>query len=268
MATLLLLRHGLTRRTPTAALAGRQPVELDDSGRAQAAAVGERLAVLPLAAVVTSPLDRCGRPWSWRCPQAAPGRRGRADRVRLRRLGRAADQEAGQGPALAGGAAASERRGLPERRVDGGDVRPGRSRRSAPGTPGHRRARPGGALAGLQPRRRDQGDPGRRAGPAPGPVPADRGRPGSVSAIRYTPTRPFWCGSTTPAVTWRRWSRRQQAAPRGGAAGRVGRGGRRWRGRRPDRPVRRHVRVDGCALRRIRVGGLSARPRGRIGSWV
>ena len=33
-------------------------------------------------------------------------------------------------------------------------------------------------LAGLQPRRRHQGDPGRRAGPAPGPVPADRRRPG------------------------------------------------------------------------------------------
>ena len=49
----------------------------------------------------------------------------------------------------------------------------------------------GRALAGLQPRRRDQGDRGRRARHAPGPVPADRGRPGSVTVIRYTPGRPF-----------------------------------------------------------------------------
>ena len=41
-------------------LAGRTPgVRLDDRGRAQAAAVAERIAALPLAAVVTSPLERC-----------------------------------------------------------------------------------------------------------------------------------------------------------------------------------------------------------------
>src|SRR5687768_16717463 len=34
-------------------------VDLDDRGRAQAAAVAERLRQLPLAAVVTSPLERC-----------------------------------------------------------------------------------------------------------------------------------------------------------------------------------------------------------------
>jgi probable phosphomutase (TIGR03848 family) len=41
-------------------LAGRTPgVHLDERGQKQAVAVAERIAVLPLAAVVTSPLDRC-----------------------------------------------------------------------------------------------------------------------------------------------------------------------------------------------------------------
>jgi len=59
VATLLLLRHGRTTSNAAGTLAGRQPVELDETGQAQARAVGQRLAVLPLAAIVTSPLDRC-----------------------------------------------------------------------------------------------------------------------------------------------------------------------------------------------------------------
>ncbi|MBV9822124.1 MAG: MSMEG_4193 family putative phosphomutase [Actinobacteria bacterium] len=59
MPTVLLLRHGLTAMTGPV-LAGRTPgVHLDDRGTAQAAAAAERLAVLPLAAVRTSPLERC-----------------------------------------------------------------------------------------------------------------------------------------------------------------------------------------------------------------
>ena len=59
MATLLLLRHGLTALTGPV-LAGRTPgVHLDERGDKQAAAAAERIAVLPLAAIVTSPLDRC-----------------------------------------------------------------------------------------------------------------------------------------------------------------------------------------------------------------
>ncbi|HEX3336322.1 MAG TPA: histidine phosphatase family protein [Jatrophihabitans sp.] len=59
MSTLLLVRHGLTAMTGPV-LAGRTPgVHLDERGQKQAAAVAERIAVLPLAAVVTSPLDRC-----------------------------------------------------------------------------------------------------------------------------------------------------------------------------------------------------------------
>ena len=59
MATVLLLRHGLTAMTGPM-LSGRAPgIHLDDRGRAQADQVAERLTALPLAAVVTSPLERC-----------------------------------------------------------------------------------------------------------------------------------------------------------------------------------------------------------------
>lgn len=59
MSTLLLVRHGLTALTGPV-LAGRTPeVHLDERGQKQAAAVAERLAAVPLTAIVTSPLDRC-----------------------------------------------------------------------------------------------------------------------------------------------------------------------------------------------------------------
>ncbi len=59
MTTVLLVRHGLTPLTGPV-LAGRAPgVHLDERGRAQAAALGERLRAVPLAAVVCSPLERC-----------------------------------------------------------------------------------------------------------------------------------------------------------------------------------------------------------------
>ncbi len=72
MATLLLLRHGRTTANASGGLAGRQPVELDDSGRAQASKVGERLRPLPLAAVVTSPLIRCRQTLELALPDAQP----------------------------------------------------------------------------------------------------------------------------------------------------------------------------------------------------
>ena len=59
MATVLLLRHGRTTANASGTLAGRQPVELDDTGRQQASRAGERLSALPISAVVTSPLIRC-----------------------------------------------------------------------------------------------------------------------------------------------------------------------------------------------------------------
>ena len=59
VATVLLVRHGLTAMTGPV-LAGHTPgVHLDERGVAQARAVARRLAPVPLAAVVTSPLERC-----------------------------------------------------------------------------------------------------------------------------------------------------------------------------------------------------------------
>ena len=60
MATVILVRHGRTTANASGTLAGRLPgVRLDGTGTAQAARTGERLAVVPLVGVVTSPLERC-----------------------------------------------------------------------------------------------------------------------------------------------------------------------------------------------------------------
>jgi len=59
VTTLVLLRHGLTAITGPV-LAGRTPgVHLDDRGIAQAAEAAKRLAGVNLAAIVSSPLERC-----------------------------------------------------------------------------------------------------------------------------------------------------------------------------------------------------------------
>jgi probable phosphomutase (TIGR03848 family) len=60
VTTVLLLRHGRTTANTAGVLAGWTPgVQLDDAGTTQVAAVGERLAKVPLTAVVSSPLERC-----------------------------------------------------------------------------------------------------------------------------------------------------------------------------------------------------------------
>jgi probable phosphomutase (TIGR03848 family) len=60
MATVILVRHGRTTANASGTLAGRLPgIRLDDTGAAQADRTAERLAPIPLAAVVTSPLERC-----------------------------------------------------------------------------------------------------------------------------------------------------------------------------------------------------------------
>jgi probable phosphomutase (TIGR03848 family) len=60
MATLILARHGRTTANASGVLAGRSKgVRLDEAGVEQARAVGQRLVGLPLAAIVTSPLERC-----------------------------------------------------------------------------------------------------------------------------------------------------------------------------------------------------------------
>ena len=59
MTTVLLVRHGRTEANASGLLAGWTPgVHLDDLGREQAATMAARLLPLPLAAVVTSPLER------------------------------------------------------------------------------------------------------------------------------------------------------------------------------------------------------------------
>jgi probable phosphomutase (TIGR03848 family) len=60
MATLLLVRHGRTTANASGLLAGRTPgVVLDDTGVAQAARAGARIAAVPIARLVTSPQERC-----------------------------------------------------------------------------------------------------------------------------------------------------------------------------------------------------------------
>jgi probable phosphomutase (TIGR03848 family) len=58
--TVLLVRHGRTTANAGGVLAGWTPgVGLDETGRTQARDLGRRLGALPLAAVVSSPLQRC-----------------------------------------------------------------------------------------------------------------------------------------------------------------------------------------------------------------
>jgi probable phosphomutase (TIGR03848 family) len=60
VSTVILLRHGKSTANGSGVLAGRTPkVSLDETGRAQADALVERLSVVPLAELVVSPLLRC-----------------------------------------------------------------------------------------------------------------------------------------------------------------------------------------------------------------
>ena len=59
MALILLIRHALTESTGKR-LSGHTPgLHLSDMGRQQAEALAERLRAVPLAALFTSPLERC-----------------------------------------------------------------------------------------------------------------------------------------------------------------------------------------------------------------
>ncbi|MGW2346288.1 histidine phosphatase family protein [Streptomyces sp. NPDC001661] len=60
MPTLILVRHGRSTANTAGVLAGRTPgVALDERGAEQAARLPERLSGLPLAEIVSSPLQRC-----------------------------------------------------------------------------------------------------------------------------------------------------------------------------------------------------------------
>jgi probable phosphomutase (TIGR03848 family) len=59
MATVILVRHGRTTANAAGILSGRMSgVRLDEVGRVQAAKAAERLAAVPLVALVSSPLER------------------------------------------------------------------------------------------------------------------------------------------------------------------------------------------------------------------
>jgi len=59
VTTVLLVRHGLTATTGQVLTGWTPGIGLDDRGRAQARTLGARIAPVGLAAIVTSPLDRC-----------------------------------------------------------------------------------------------------------------------------------------------------------------------------------------------------------------
>lgn len=60
MTKVVLIRHGRSTANADGVLAGRAPgIRLDDTGRAQAAAVGAALASVAVARAYTSPLERC-----------------------------------------------------------------------------------------------------------------------------------------------------------------------------------------------------------------
>jgi probable phosphomutase (TIGR03848 family) len=60
MTTVLLVRHGLTEANGSGILAGwTAGVGLAEKGREQVATLNQRLADLPVAAIISSPLERC-----------------------------------------------------------------------------------------------------------------------------------------------------------------------------------------------------------------
>jgi len=60
MATVVLVRHARSTANASGVLTGRlKGVHLDDTGRGQADRAGTRLSTVPLAALVSSPLERC-----------------------------------------------------------------------------------------------------------------------------------------------------------------------------------------------------------------
>ncbi len=115
----------------------------------------------------------------------------------------------------------------------------------------------GGALAGVQPRRCDQGHRGGRVGRTPGSFQRIVADPASVTVIRYTPPRPFVVrlndtgGDLTtlvpPGKPRRRRSDRDSDAAVGGGAGAVA-----VRYARTSRlPLRGDRRDDACVPRRL-----------------
>jgi probable phosphomutase (TIGR03848 family) len=86
--TVLLIRHGRTNANASGVLAGWTPgVELDDHGAAQARALAQRLAAVPLVAVISSPLERCRQTAELLTAVSGPKGRSRPQVVADERLG-------------------------------------------------------------------------------------------------------------------------------------------------------------------------------------
>ncbi|MGF1648721.1 MAG: MSMEG_4193 family putative phosphomutase [Kineosporiaceae bacterium] len=76
MPTVLLVRHGRSTANTAGVLAGRTPgVALDETGRRQVGDLAARLTTVPFASVVTSPVQRCRE--TAEALVAVPGPRGR-----------------------------------------------------------------------------------------------------------------------------------------------------------------------------------------------
>jgi probable phosphomutase (TIGR03848 family) len=99
VTTVLLVRHGLTASTGRLLTGWTPGVTLDDRGLAQAKALAERLAPVPLDAIVTSPLERCQQ-----TAEAIAGIRDGAARDGAARDGAARDGAARDGAARDGAA--------------------------------------------------------------------------------------------------------------------------------------------------------------------
>ena len=195
MTTLILLRHGRSSANAAGVLAGRTPgVELDETGRAQAVRVVDRLAGVPLAAMVSSPALRCEQ-------TVAPllAERG-LDLITEPGLAEVdygswtggAAQGPRQGATLAGRAGAPVGRGLPRRRGARRYAGPGRGGDPPARRADRRSARSARRLGGLQPRRRDQVRARRRARPATSTTSSgSSSTPARSASCTYTETRPF-----------------------------------------------------------------------------
>ena len=235
MATVILVRHGRTTANTSGVLAGRRAA----SGSTTRASprrprTAERLAVVPLVAVVTSPLERC-RQTAAGDPQGAAGHAGDRDRARA-------------SPSATTGRGRARRSGTWPRSRSGRPCRPSRPRRRSPSGESmsamqarsvaavrrldalvRGRARPRRGVGGGQPRRHHQVGARRRPGHAPRPVPAAPGRPGVGldRALHRRPAPTCWPPTPTPATcpgSGRRRRRpaaasRPQDAAVGGGAG-------------------------------------------------
>jgi probable phosphomutase (TIGR03848 family) len=102
MTVVLIVRHGLTSSTGKALTGWLPGISLDDRGRGQAAAVAARLAQVPLAAIVSSPLERCAQTAS--IIAAGHGRGAATNDGAATAGGTGADAASGSGPGGPGSA--------------------------------------------------------------------------------------------------------------------------------------------------------------------